>query len=255
MTRVLDLDAAVTGGYLDTATDIIASLIPDPTTLVDLGSGTGTGTIALARRFPRARVIALDNSAELLARVADNAAAAGVGTRIETRHADLSAALPAGLTDIDVAWASSTLHHFADADALLRSTCTALRPGGLLAAIEIDNAPTFLPADAPEHLLERRLRAAMTANGWNAHPDWGPAITAAGFDLAETRVIDADPTVGDDVLAEYAVAWYTHLRSGLSHALSADDRTDLDDLLTSLPHRHDLMVTARRIAWIARRPS
>ncbi|HET8928242.1 MAG TPA: class I SAM-dependent methyltransferase, partial [Microbacterium sp.] len=51
-------------------------------TVLDLGSGTGAGAVALARRFPEAQVHCLDSSAELLDRLTTAVAAAGVVDRV-----------------------------------------------------------------------------------------------------------------------------------------------------------------------------
>src|SRR5690554_3812166 len=55
-----------------------------PGLIIDLGSGTGADAVALAERFPTARVHALDFSTALLDRVTSAAAAAGVADRIES---------------------------------------------------------------------------------------------------------------------------------------------------------------------------
>lgn len=60
----------------------------DPVRIVDPGAGSGRFAIAAARRWPRARVIAIDTDAAALAILAANARAAGVAGRIEIRHAD-----------------------------------------------------------------------------------------------------------------------------------------------------------------------
>ncbi len=51
LAALLDLDAAVLGGYLDDLIGWAAALAPDGVrTVVDLGAGPGRGTVALARR-------------------------------------------------------------------------------------------------------------------------------------------------------------------------------------------------------------
>ncbi|MFW0794096.1 class I SAM-dependent methyltransferase [Gordonia sp. CPCC 205515] len=260
MATVLDLDAEICGEYLTDVPHRIATLAPEVTTIVDLGAGTGVGTIALARQFPMSQVVSLDSSAEMLDRVAVRARDAGVGDRVRTVVADLDSALPADLTDIDVAWASSTLHHFADPKALLRSAFDALRPGGILAALEIAEVPTFLPPDSPEGQMEQRVQSAMSAGGWNQDLDWAPTISAAGFESIDTVQIVTSPAELPAKAREYAIAWLTHIRSGLADSLSRQDRALLDDLLaddgpSSLRHRDDLAVRSRRTAWIARRPA
>lgn len=260
MATVLDLDAEISGEYLTAVPRQIATLLPQASTIVDLGAGTGVGTVALAQQFPEAQIVALDSSAEMLERVAARAQHAGVGDRVRTLVADLDTALPADLTDVDVAWASSTLHHFADPTALLRSTCHALRPGGVLAALEIAEVPTFLPPDTPEGQMEHRVQPAMSAGGWNQDLDWAPAIADAGLKLVDIVQIATEPDELPMKAREYAVAWLTHVRSGLADSMSAADRGTLDRLLsgddpTSLHHRDDLSVRARRTVWIARKPA
>ncbi|MEE4022027.1 class I SAM-dependent methyltransferase [Gordonia sp. PKS22-38] len=257
MAEVLDLDAAATGQYVDDLVARISALAPDPRTVIDLGSGTGTQSVALARHYPTARIIGLDNSVTMLERVADAARRAGLDDRVHTLHADLDVAVPDELTDIDVAWSSSTMHHFADPAALLRSVHNALHPGGILVVVELDGLPAFLPPDSPEGALEARLQDIMSERGANAHPDWTPTITGAGFDLVDTIDIE-NPPVPRELTARYAVAWISRMRQGLDDDLSDTERATLDDLLdpnhpSSLHQRDDLSVRTRRTAWIARR--
>ncbi|MDL9945410.1 class I SAM-dependent methyltransferase [Gordonia sp. ABSL11-1] len=259
MATLLDLDAAVTGHYLDDVADRIEGLSPRPARIIDLGSGTGTGTLALARRFPTAEVVALDNSTDLLERVAAAASRDGIADRVRTVTADLDSALPAEVCDVDVAWASSTMHHFADPGALLSSTFAAMRPGGVLAVVEIDELPTFLPAGTAEGEVERRLRATANARHWNAHPDWSSTIAAAGFDLVDTADIVTHIDNPPGTSRDYAAFWIGRARDGLADEIPDDDRAVLDRLLgdgpTSLAARDDLVVQARRVAWLARRPA
>lgn len=66
--------------------------IPDDGLLVDLGAGPGTGALALATRYPRARVLALDRSPAMLrlARTAGLAAVAGDAERLPLRDAGIA---------------------------------------------------------------------------------------------------------------------------------------------------------------------
>ena len=80
LAELLDLDGVVLLGYLDAVVGWVAETAgPAVARVVDLGAGTGTGTVALARRFPEAEVVAVDASAGMLARLAAAAGAAGVG--------------------------------------------------------------------------------------------------------------------------------------------------------------------------------
>src|ERR1039458_7185218 len=70
LAELVDLDAEVLHSYLSEVTGWICALAGDrpPLRIIDLGSGTGTGTFALLERFPAADAIALDLSAEMLRR-------------------------------------------------------------------------------------------------------------------------------------------------------------------------------------------
>lgn len=65
MAELLNLDAEVLHSYLSEVTGWIHELAADlpRCRILDLGSGTGTGALALARRFEGADVIAVDISA------------------------------------------------------------------------------------------------------------------------------------------------------------------------------------------------
>ena len=67
MAELLDLDAEVLHSYLSEVTAWIDALAAEPPhRILDLGSGTGAGALALVRRFPGADIIAVDKSAPLL---------------------------------------------------------------------------------------------------------------------------------------------------------------------------------------------
>ena len=147
MAELLDLDAEVLHSYLSEVTAWIDTLAAEPPhRILDLGSGTGTGALALVRRFPGADIIAVDKSAPLLDHLSGKARALGVACRIRIVPADLDTAWPA-IGPVDVAWASSSLHHMADPDRILAEVFGAIRPGGLLAVAELGSFPRFLPDD------------------------------------------------------------------------------------------------------------
>src|SRR4051812_39980463 len=102
-TDLLDLDGQVLRDYWDAALDLVTAAFSDapaavtdaPARVVDLGAGTGTGALGLARRLPGAEVVAVDVSESSLARVAAKAQAAGVGDRVRTLEVDLDVGWPA----------------------------------------------------------------------------------------------------------------------------------------------------------------
>jgi ubiquinone/menaquinone biosynthesis C-methylase UbiE len=269
MAELLDLDAEVLHSYLSEVTAWIHDLAadPPPRRILDLGSGTGTGTFALLQRFEGADAIALDISAQLLQHLRDKARVLGVADRVRTVQADLDAAWPA-IDPVDLVWASSSLHHMADPDRVLTEAFAALHPGGLLAVIEMDSFPRFLPDGLGLGLgrpgLEARCHAALAERQADEVPqlgsDWGSRLPQAGFTIEAERpfAIDLTPPLPAST-GRYAQASLRRIRSGLDGRMSADDLATLDTLIDSdgpdgVLQRDDLTVRTARTAWVARRP-
>ncbi|WP_107451815.1 methyltransferase domain-containing protein, partial [Actinacidiphila rubida] len=107
---------------LDIGTRFLLEHLPErvgPDRVVDLGCGTGAGTLALLARFPDAEVTAVDFSPAHLNRLREKAAERGVAGRVRTVRADLDAGWP-DLGRPDLVWASASLHHMADPDRTLQ---------------------------------------------------------------------------------------------------------------------------------------
>lgn len=95
LAETLDLDAVVLGPYLDQVTEWVAGVVnAEPRRILDLGAGTGTGSLALARRFTAAEVLAVDRSQAMLERVTAAAGSRDLGERVLPVHADLDAGWP-----------------------------------------------------------------------------------------------------------------------------------------------------------------
>lgn len=267
MADLIDLDAEVLHAYLTEVTDWVRHEAGGGKhqRVVDLGCGTGPATIALAQRFEGAEVLAVDQSAQMLARVAAKAEALGLADRIRLVPADLDAGWP--ITEpVDVVWASLSMHHFADSDRVLADIFGVLRPGGLLAVAEMESPPRFLPDDIglgrpgleqrSQDVLRTRLAEIMPRLG----SDWGPILAEAGFAVTGPRVFTLDPARPyPPVVGWYAQAYLLRVRAGLDGQLPDDDRAALDLLLAddgpeSLRHRADLDVRGTRTVWLARRP-
>jgi trans-aconitate 2-methyltransferase len=156
-------------------------------TVLDAGCGTGRLTALILERLPRGRVIAVDQSADMLRQA--RATLAGFGDRVTFLHADIAAL---ELTEAaDAIFSTATFHWILDHARLFATLHAALRPGGRLVAQcgAKDNLASFL----------RIVHAAMaekpfaTYLGGRADP-WEYAdaattaarLTAAGFVDVET---------------------------------------------------------------------
>jgi ubiquinone/menaquinone biosynthesis C-methylase UbiE len=259
LARLLDLDAIVHQGYLDELTTWLHGAVSPERVrrILDVGAGTGSGTEALAQRYAAAQVTALDVSASMLDRVRARASAAGLSARVSTARADVSGDI-GDIGVFDLVWAATFLHEVADPGRALRNLHAALRPGGHLVVVEMDQVPLVLPARLAG--FEERINALVAQSGPHAadHPDWTPFLQAAGFTLVEQRTFTTrEPGSGSGPAGEYARLNLQRMADVVIPQLDAADRTTLDGLLGDGPEavRHlTLSVRGARTAWLARRP-
>ena len=263
---ILDLDAEVLSSYLTSAIDRVHDLARQLPVrrILDIGAGTGSAAVILAQRFAGADVVAVDQSAEMLARLEAKAAGLGLAGRVLTVEANLDESWPA-IDRVDVAWASRSMHHLAEPGRVLEEIFAAVNPGGVLAVAEMSGHVRFLPDDigigSPG--LEARCQAAlqelMRVSLPHLGADWGLLIAGAGFaDVAE-QVFDIDLTAPLPASAgRYAREQLRRMRNHISEAISADDLAVLDGLVGDGPdsvlHRQDLAIRGRRTLWTAIRP-
>lgn len=261
LAKLLELDAEVLAPYLSELTGWLAKLSPCPASILDLGSGPGTGSFALARQFPSANVTAVDLSPQMLHRLHKQAAAHDLADRISTVEANIDGPWDGiGKSGpYDLIWAASFLHHAADPAHTLAQTFQQLRPGGLLAVTEMNFFPLYLPEDTGVGRpgLEARLHAAT--NTQPAH-EWTDQLKNAGFTVEKRSFeIRLDHAQAGPSVNAYAQGFLAKLRYHATDLLEADDLAALDVLLdetqpNSIAHRDDLRVHTTRTTWIARRP-
>jgi trans-aconitate 2-methyltransferase len=94
--------------------------------VLDAGCGSGRVTRLLLERLPRGRVIAVDSSAEMVARAREELA----GAPADVRHADLAALRLHPGEHVDAIFSNAVLHWVDDHDAVFARFADALRPGG-----------------------------------------------------------------------------------------------------------------------------
>jgi len=253
LAEMLDLDAEVLHDHHHEVISWAASLVPENPLVVDLGAGSGTGTLALARAIPGATVVAVDRDEEMLAHLRQRA---GDEPRIRTVAADLDRPWP-DLGPADLVWASASMHHLADPAAAMARIRDVLRPGGVVVITELDSFPRFL-TDPAGAALEERVHAAQADRrheaGLHMHEDWAALLAAAGFRVLDRRRIDVDlrpplpPAAG-----RYAQVSLSRVRQGLADRLSPDDLAALDAIVPGLTERDDLRVRATRTVVAGRR--
>lgn len=131
-----------------------------PRYVVDLGCGPGNLTETLAGRWPTARVLGIDSSAEMIAAARERAeestkADEPVGAaRLNYEIADVRDYMPA---DVDVMVTNAMLQWIPDHQQLVAGWARALNPGGWLAL------QTPASSDSPS---QRAIRAVCASPGW-----------------------------------------------------------------------------------------
>jgi malonyl-CoA O-methyltransferase len=145
-----------------------------PTTVLDLGCGTGQTIAPLMQRYPKARVIALDFAPAML-RLARRR-----GTWLKRPWclcADAEA-LPLADQSVDLIFSNATLQWCNDLDATFRDWLRVLRPGGLL----------MFTSFGPDTLME--LRAAWAAADGHSHVSPFADLHEVGDGLVRARFAD-----------------------------------------------------------------
>ena len=113
-------------------------------TVLDYGCGTGLVTLALQ---PHAqRIIGVDSSPGMLAKLREKMQAMGM-SNIETLQLDLANQPPPPALHADLIISAMALHHIADIPQLLRELTRMLTPGGCLALADLDREDGSFHAD------------------------------------------------------------------------------------------------------------
>jgi SAM-dependent methyltransferase len=254
--EILDLDAEVLHEYFRDLIGWVGREAADRPRVVDLGAGSGTGSLALARELPGSTVTAVDVSPQMLTHLRSRADAAGLGDRIRTVEADLDQPWP-DLGPADVIWAASSMHHMADPAKALASALGALRPGGLLVIAELDSFPRFL-AGTPDEDMELRGHAEAAKRrqeaGMHMHENWGDRMNYAGFTSVTKRHynIGLRPPL-PPAAVRYAEVSLARMRHILEGRLSSSDLATLESIVAGLAGRSDVSVRTERTVWLARR--
>ncbi|WP_127818907.1 class I SAM-dependent methyltransferase [Microbacterium sp. CPCC 204701] len=165
----------------------ISARLDEGGTILDLGCGTGWSTVALARRFPNARVVGVDLDEESVAEARANAAESGMAKRVSFVLADagdraaLAGAAGGHATLVTVFLA---LHDMNAPQRALSSVADLLEPGGAILVGDVKVEDEFT---APAGPLDRMFSAFSVLHCL-------PATLAEGDGHAHGTVLRA-PTV------------------------------------------------------------
>lgn len=114
-----------------------ALALPDaPTTVVDLATGTADLAIEIARQWPRARIVGIDPSLQMLGVGRLKVAARHLEDRIELRAGD-AMALALDDASVDAVTIGFGLRNFPDRPRGLREMARVVRPGGRVCILEL----------------------------------------------------------------------------------------------------------------------
>ncbi|MDE6310295.1 MAG: bifunctional demethylmenaquinone methyltransferase/2-methoxy-6-polyprenyl-1,4-benzoquinol methylase UbiE [Muribaculaceae bacterium] len=123
----------------------LTRLVPPPCAIVDIATGTGDLAISLARALPEASVLGVDLSEGMLAVGRRKVAEAGLEERIRFRRGD-GLALPVESDSADAVTIAYGIRNFADIPGGYREMLRVLRPGGVLAVLELSTPTQPVPA-------------------------------------------------------------------------------------------------------------
>ncbi|MDP2952977.1 MAG: class I SAM-dependent methyltransferase [Chloroflexota bacterium] len=108
--------------------------------VADIGCGTGFFTLPLARRLSQGRVWGIDIAPEMLARLEERVAEAGLSNVKALKSEELSIPLPPG--GADGALLAFVLHETEDRQAFLKEAAGLLKVGGWLGLVEWEKKDT-----------------------------------------------------------------------------------------------------------------
>jgi ubiquinone/menaquinone biosynthesis C-methylase UbiE len=188
--------------WLPAVPDVDARLRSEPAArIADIGCGEGWSTIALARAYPRARVVGVDLDGPSIEAARRHAAEAGLNGNLEFRAGD-AATLDDG--PYDAAIIIEAVHDMANPVPVLAAVRATLAEGGSLIVVDERVAEAFTaPGDDIERFMygwsittclpDGRSRVPSVATGTVMRPDTLRAYAReAGFTEVEILPIEND---------------------------------------------------------------
>jgi SAM-dependent methyltransferase len=169
--------------------DAILAALPDYSTAIDAGTGTGRVARKLARRVPSAKVIGVDATPEMLAIARARAEQEGLDNLRFEQIALGEASLPCGNESIDLVTCALMLCHLPDPQGAVAEFARVLRPGGRLLISDFHPSVDFFGWRPDFTTTEGRLLLPYTPNSREGYLD---VIAGAGFAITEVHDIGLD---------------------------------------------------------------
>lgn len=224
--------------------------------VLDAGCGSGRLTASLAARLPRGRVVALDQSWNML-QVARTNLRPTFGSRVGFVHAALPA-IPCHAS-MDVVFSTATFHWVRDHDALFAGVFAALVPGGRLHA-QCGGGPNLAAAHALAETVMAAPPFAPYFDAWQdawrfeSADDSDARLRRTGFEEVSATLEPAPTTLAsaDDYKAFVTTVIYRPHLARLPEAL----HLPFIDAVTDLAARTSPAFTLDywRLNLVARRP-
>lgn len=226
------------GRRLSDQADTLAQLLhtgtayPEGSRVLELGCGVGAQTVHLLRSSPRARIVAVDQSEESLARARSRVAGLVPGAQVEWHRADVFD-LPFADAEFDHVFVCFVLEHLPEPRRALAGLRRVLRPGGTVTVIEGDHGSVFFHPDSAHARAvvdcQIRLQAAAGGNALLGR-QLQPLLAGAGYDdvVVRPRTVYTDrtrPALVDGFTRDTFIAMVESVRDG---ALAAALTTTAD---------------------------
>ncbi len=137
--------------------------------VADVGAGTGYMTLRMARRVgPNGKVYGEDLQPEMLRRLRQNAAKAGLGNIEEVLGTENDPKLPAG--KLDLILLVDVYHEFSQPQVMVRKMREALKDNGRLVLLEYRKEDPAIPI-RPEHKMSvEEVRMEIEPEGFHLEP-------------------------------------------------------------------------------------
>jgi ubiquinone/menaquinone biosynthesis C-methylase UbiE len=121
--------ARLFGGIHQRVAESVAATAPTGAVVLDAGCGSGRLAVLIARRRPDLQMRGVDLEPGMVEVAARRAEQVNLASRVQFTAADL-ADLPLPDDSVDLIVSTASLHHWADAGAVIASLGRVLRPGG-----------------------------------------------------------------------------------------------------------------------------